>query len=109
MRCYTGHAPPVSSVPKLILVVAFLAMAVSVVRLHKHLLVYEVAGKSDGRDPETREGALEAVPPCKRACVSPRLTFEMSVCAIARREICGRYYCLAQGSFFGCPEAAANF
>lgn len=53
--------------------VLLLAVAVVVV-LGGQLVVYEVSGKSNSRDAEAWEGAVEALPPGELAGIAPRLT-----------------------------------
>lgn len=55
--------------------VMFLAVAIAVMRLlEEELFGDEVDSKSSCSNAKAREGALESIPPCERACVSPCLT-----------------------------------
>lgn len=72
------------------------------------LFVYKVAGECHCRNAESRERALEAVPSCERASISPCLTVDVLDTAM-RSAVAHDAYARAHGSFFGCPAAAANF
>ena len=85
------------------------SVAVSVIVLEEDGLVCEVASKGDSGDTETGEGALESVPAREGAGVSPGLAVGLRQRERSgQRQVVWTYY-LAQGSFRGWPEAAANF
>jgi len=84
-------------------------LAVSMFILDENSLVCEVTGKGDGRNSETREGALEAVPAGEWASVSPCLTVGRRSERVDRTKgRSGVTHYLAHGSFAGAPDEAAN-
>jgi len=92
----------------MIVSVGSVSVAVGVVVFEEDSLVCEVASKGDSGDTETGEGALESVPAREGAGVSPGLAVRLRQRGVGAWWVVWTYY-LAQGSFRGWPEAAANF
>jgi len=92
------------------------AVTVVVVVLEEKVLVGAVGGEGDGRDAESREGALESVPAGEDACVAPcfsvmgvdgRLVWWDMMGGLLREK--RETHALSQGSYLGCPDAAISF
>ena len=98
-----------SSSSSLVVVVSVGSVSMGVVVLEEDGLVGKVTSKGDSGDTETRERALESVPAREGAGVSPGLAVGLRQRERSgQRQVVWTYY-LAQGSFRGWPEAAANF
>jgi hypothetical protein len=97
-----------SSSDGLVVVVGVGSVSVSVVVLEEDSLVGKVTSKGDSSNSETRERALESVPAREGTGVSPGLAVGLRQRENWMIALVWTYY-LAQGSFLGWPEAAANF
>jgi hypothetical protein len=80
-----------------------LLMVFVVCVLKKHGFDYDVSGECDRCDTEAGEGALEAVPSCERASVSPGLTMKLSIPLTYFENNKGHTF-WPTGRFWGCKH-----